>query len=144
MRSDVGHRHNRYCFDDAVKRKRLISKQDIANLKRKVVDCTIMRHQDDATSVTAIVNELREEAFDPVLIYKPQHTKIPEYASLPDDLFMLAIQTEWQKELFQKHASTILCMDSTHGTNAYDFKVITCIVADEFGKGMRNMYEMCR
>ena len=59
VHSDVGHRHKHYCFDDAVKRNHLVSMQDIANLKRKVVDCAIMRHQDDATSVTAIVNELR-------------------------------------------------------------------------------------
>lgn len=103
-----------------------------------------MRHQDDATSVSAIVNELREESFDPVLIYKPQHTKIPQYSSLPDDLFILGIQTKWQKELFEKYAETILCMDSTHGTNAYQFKVITCIVADEFGKGMKNLYKMSK
>ena len=118
----------------------MISKQDISNIKRKIVDFTIMRHQDDATSVATILNKLHEEPFNPVLLYKPQHSRIPEYASLPDDVFILGIQTEWQKELFEKYASTILCMDSRHGTNAYDFKVITCIVPDEFGKGASEFY----
>lgn len=98
-----------------------------------------MRHEDDATSVEAIVNELHEEPFDPVLFYKPQHRKSPEYASLPDDAFVLAIQTEWQKELYEEYSSSILCIDSTHGTNAYQFKVITCIVPDDFGKGERKL-----
>lgn len=96
-----------------------------------------MRHEDDATSVNMMINELREEPFDPVLLYQPQHRRITEYAFLPDDAFMLVIQTEWQKELYMKYASSILCVDSTYGTNAYQFKVITCIVPDEFGAGER-------
>ena len=139
VRSNVGHRMNHQCFDKAVKRRHLITNQDIANIKRKVIDRTIMRHEDDATSVEAIVNELHEEPFDPVLFYKPQHCKSPEYTSLPDDAFVLAIQTEWQKELYEEYSSSILCIDSTHGTNAYQFKVITCIVPDDFGKGERKL-----
>ena len=98
-----------------------------------------MRHADDATSVNMMINELCQEPFDPILAYKPQHRRNPEYASRPDDAFVLAIQTEWQKELYEKYASSILCMDSTHGTNAYQFKVITCIVPDEFRNGERKV-----
>ena len=133
--SSVGDRTNRDCFERAVRRRHLIRKQDISNIRRKVVDSTIMRHEDDATSVEIIVNELHLEPFNSVLIYKPQHCKVAQHPSLPEDCFMLAIQTEWQKQLYEKYASSILCIDSTHGTNAYKFKVITCIVADEFGKG---------
>ena len=79
-----------------------------------------MRH---AENELIMINDLRQEPFDPILAYKPQHRRIPEYASLPDNAFMLAIQTEWQKELYEKYASFILCMDSTHSTNAYQFKV---------------------
>ena len=118
-----------------MKRRHLISKQDISNIKQKVIDSSIRRHEDDATSVHLIVNELREEPYDPVLVYKPQNSNTLDFAKLPDDVFMLAIQTEWQKEVYMKYASSILCIDSTHGTNAYQFKVITCIVPDEFGKG---------
>lgn len=60
---------NRHCFDKAVKWRHLITDQDTANIKQKAIDQTIMRHEDDATSVKAIVNELREEPFDPVLFY---------------------------------------------------------------------------
>ena len=37
----------------------MITDQDTANIEQKVIDKTIMRHEDDATSVKAIVNELR-------------------------------------------------------------------------------------
>ena len=30
--------------------------------------------------------------------------------------------------------STCICMDATHGTNMYDFKLITLQVRDEFGE----------
>ena len=135
VRSNIGHRVNRDSFHLAVKRKHLLSQQDIANVKRKVVDSSIVRHADDATSVHMIINELRKEPYDPVLLYKQQHKTSPEFASIPANVFILGVQTQWQKEVFIKYANSIFCMDSTHGTNAYQFKVITCIVPDEFGKG---------
>jgi hypothetical protein len=38
---------------------------------------------------------------------------------------MLGIQTQFQRDLYQTYGSTLLCIDSTHGTNEYDFKLIT-------------------
>ena len=29
-----------------------------------------------------------------------------------------------------------VCMDATHGTNMYDFKLITLLVLDDFGEGI--------
>ena len=81
-------------------RKHLFSKQYVANLKRKVSEQTMIRHQDDATSVKMIVNELRMEVYDPLLLYKAQHVKDSQYPILPNDAFMLAIQSEWQKGNF--------------------------------------------
>ena len=101
----------------------------------KVKDYSIKRHENDALSVNLIVEELRGEPYDPVLIYKPQGTKDLLYPMVPDDTFILALQTQFQMELYERHASTILCIDSTHGTNQYRFKLITCIVPDNHGKG---------
>ena len=95
IRSNIGHRENRHSFAKEVKRKHLITTQDIANIKRKVIDHTIMRHEDDALSVKMIVSECRKEAFDPILLYKPQHSSSPDFPSLPVDAFVLAIQTNW-------------------------------------------------
>ena len=71
-----------------------------------------------------------------VLIYKPQGECSSTHSSLPSESFVLAVQTEFQLDLYQRYASSVLCIDSTHGTNAYNFKLITCIVADEFGQGI--------
>ena len=85
--------------------------------------------------VSLLVSELHEESFDPVLFFKPQGSKSSEYPSLPEEAFILAIQTKFQLELYKQHASTILCIDSTHGTNQYRFKLITIVVPDELRKG---------
>ena len=57
-----------------------------------------MRHENDATSGNMMINELSEELFDPVLAYKPQYKKIPEYNLLLDNAFIVVIETECQKE----------------------------------------------
>ena len=82
--------------------------------------------------VALYVAELQQET---ILMYKEQGEFNPSFPSLPCDSFELALQTEFQLELYKNFASSILCIDSTHGTNAYNFKLITCIVADEFGQG---------
>ena len=96
-------------------------------------DNQVKRHENDATSVDKIVQELEMEPFNPVLVYKRQGMVMPEYPTLASDSFVLAIQTEFQMRLYRRYNSKILCIDATHGTNAYRFKL--CIVVDEFSQG---------
>ena len=112
-----------------------ITKTDITNIQMKVKGFSIKRHQNDAFSVSVIVEELQGEPYNPVLIYKPQGAKDSLNPVVPEDAFILALQTKFQMELYERHASTILCIDSTHGTNQYRFKLISCIVPDDHGKG---------
>ena len=60
---------------------------------------------------------------------------MPEYPTLGSDSFILAVQTEFQMKLYREYSSKILGIDATHGTNAYWFKLITCIVVDQFDQG---------
>ena len=55
----------------------LLSKMDINNIQMRVKDFGIKWHEDDATSVCVMVQKLKEEPFNPVLIYKPQGMKEP-------------------------------------------------------------------
>ena len=59
VRENVGDRGSRQQFSGAVKRRHLITKQDVANLRRKVCDQVFMKHPDDAASVDMMVHELR-------------------------------------------------------------------------------------
>ena len=36
----------------------------------------------------------------------------------------------------QKLGGNAVCIDSTHGTNIYDFKLVTMLVVDEYGEGI--------
>ena len=54
---------------------------------------------------------------------------------IAEDRFILAIQTEFQWEMYQQYASSVICIDSTHKTNVYDFKLVTLLVVDEYGEG---------
>jgi len=109
----VGDRANRDLFDEQSIRQNFLKKK---RHKAKLKDFSIKRHQIDATSVN-IVEELRNEPYNPVLIYKPQGRSDPQFPTLQDDTFVLAIQTKFQKDLYEAHASTIFYIDSTHGTN---------------------------
>lgn len=139
VRENVGHRAKRQDFDQAVSRKHFLSNQDVRNVRRSVLDRQIKRHENDAMSVSILVRELQQEPFDPILIYKPQGMIVEEYPTLAKDSFVVAVQTEFQMELYRKYSSKILCIDATHSTNAYRFKLITCVVPDEFGQGTINL-----
>ena len=135
IREDVGNRAKRAEFDAAVRRRHMITKQDIANIRIMVKDTAVIRNKDDAMSVDLFVQELQGEPYNSILLYKRQHEINQQLPSLTQDAFLLAIQTEFQKQLYQEHAHKVLCVDATHGTNAYRFKLITVMVADDYGQG---------
>ncbi len=107
----------------------------ILTIISRVGDNTIKRHENNAISVSFIVSQLQNESFDPILFFKPQGRLEPECPNLPESAFVLAVQSKFQLDLYKEYASTILCIDSTHGTNQYKFKLLTISVADNLGKG---------
>lgn len=139
MRQDVGKGAQRDDFFQVVSRKHFITKRDIRNIQVKVKDRVIIRHRNDAQSVSLAVSELDQEPYNLVKIKGTKHDKFP---TLPADSFVLALQTEFQRDSFQKFGISIFCIDSTHGTNAYRYKLITCIVPDHYGNGKNCMIAM--
>ena len=136
IRSDVGHRSKRAEFQSNATRKVFITKQDVANVRTKVNDLMVVRNKEDSASVEMFVSELSKEAFDPILLYKRQHHTDSRYPSLSAESFVLALQTEYQREMYQQHVGKVMCIDATHGTNQYGFKLITVMVADHYGQGI--------
>ena len=128
-----------------LQRKHAVSKRQLREIARKLKVNRRM-HPDDATSLYYIVKKLQDEKFDPVLLYKPQGedfvVKPPNMSSdeidelpITNDTFILGIQTKEQLNMFQRNALKIVCLDSTHSTNKYEFKLITLVVPDEYSKG---------
>ena len=115
----------------------LISRKDINNIERAYGLQGCRRHDDDATSVGLWVREMQSKGTkSPVLVYKAQGIKsFNEHPTLHENDFMLAIQTPFQAEMLKSFGHNVICIDATHGTNGYDFSLITVLVIDEFGEG---------
>lgn len=115
------------------KREHLITKQDIQNIKRQYNIHGVQRHKDDQLSVSAWVVELQSLDYNPIVAFKPQGL---ECDSIAKDDFVLAIQTKFQCDMMKEYGCLLICMDATHGTNHYDFKLVTVIVLDDHGEGV--------
>lgn len=59
----------------------------------------------------------------------------PDFPMLAEDAFLLVIMTGFQASLFEEFSRKLICIDSTHKTNEYRFKLITIIVPDEYCNG---------
>ena len=123
---------------DGVSREHLLTKQDIYNLKRKLNLKSIQKHTNDLTSVCVWVEELKSLPYNPILNFNLQgDSSFQEITgSLTCDTFLLAFQTEYQCNALHCFGNKIICMDSTHGTNVYDFLLISIIVIDDHGEGL--------
>ena len=107
------------------------------------MNCGKWLHPDDSTSTYLLVKKLQEEDFNIVLVYKPQGDqlvigpKIYDELDVRKNLFAIGLQTKQQLDMFIKHSKKIVCIDSTHETNQYEFPLVTLVVSDEFNKGCK-------
>ena len=100
----------------------------------------VVRNKEDSISVEMFVAELRKEPYDPILLYKRQGHTDPRHPTLSAESFVLALQTEYQREVYQQHVGKVMCVDATHGTNQYGFKLVTVMIADHYGQGNVMLY----
>ena len=118
-------------------REQIISRQDILNIKHRLNIDSIMKHSNDLLSTCAWVQEMEQMVYNPVLLFKPQGPKEnDESIYLSDDDFLLAIQTEFQKDAMLQFGKKVILMDATHGTTQYDFLLISVLVVDGHGEGI--------
>jgi len=118
-----------------VRRDHLTSRKDLHNIKLQYNLNLIQKDSDDAKSVLLWVSEMQAADFNPVLCFKSQGDP-STYTGVEDNDFLLGIQTEFHKEMFENHAMKLICVDATHGTNSYDFQLITVMVVDDFDQGV--------
>ena len=117
---------------DCYQRIQLLTRNDITNIKMAFCVQGNKRHHDDATSVHLWVEEMKAPQNHPVLLYKPQGQELSEsIEQLSKNDFVLAIQTSLQADVLKRFSSDkVVCVDSTHGTNGYDFTLITLMIID--------------
>ncbi|XP_029348723.1 uncharacterized protein LOC103311925 [Acyrthosiphon pisum] len=120
-------------FDNKIEKKNIITTKDVYNISTKFVLLHKYKlHDIDALSADLQVKRFANSSSNPIVFYKTQGT---EYPPLDLDDFMLIILTETQKAVLHKFSNGKLCIDSTHGTNQYNFNLTTIVVIDEFGEG---------
>ena len=112
--------------DSTPKRIHLATAKDIDNIDEKFgTKDDYKRHSDDATSVKLWVDEMNGCDGNPVLLY-----------DAGDLSFLMVLQSPLQRNLLKQRCSqSTICVDDTHGTNAYEFHLPTLMVIDEFGEG---------
>ena len=122
----------------SIGREHLISIQDIQNIGRQYNVEGVQRHQNDLQSVDIWVEEMRNESYNPILLYKTQGVEQGnDVDNLAKDDVLLCIQTEFQKDMAKKFGNNkVIFIDSTHSTTIYDFLLITVMVVDEFDEGV--------
>ena len=131
-------RDNRETFLSEVSRASFVTRQDARNIVRTLDNALKHRHDNDALSVDRLCRELRAEKESVLIAYKPQGRKDEAYPSLGEESFLLGIMTPFQATMFEKHSQRVVCIDSTHKTNPYGFKLVTVVVPDEFKNGNEN------
>ena len=122
-------------------REHLVTRQDLHNIRSQYNIDGMIRHKNDLISVLSWVTEMNTLEHSPVLFFKPQGEENKTRLEMgmdnhSKDDFVLIVQTESQKDMLRKFGSLVLCIDSTHKTNAYDFYLTTLLVIDNFGEGL--------
>ena len=119
----------------ATERFSYLNRQDLNNIRRDFC-LNQVSHKDDAVSVDIMVNKMMGEDYNPVLLYKPVGENLQNHPKIAADEFLLAFATEAQIELLKLYGETCIMIDSTHGTNQYDFQLTTVLVNDENHEGI--------
>ena len=93
----------------------------------------IIRHKNDLTSVMAWVEEMSMLVYNPILVFKPQG--VVSSSACIDDL-LLVLQTHFQCDMLKQFGSNAICIDSTHGSNAYHFNLTSIVIVNDYGEGL--------
>lgn len=104
----------------------LTSKRDLRNIMRDFDLIPGRSHASDYVSVSLWIKKMNS---------LPTNENPIVYHEQSDGHFFLIIGTKFQLEMLKKFGSTAICIDTTHGTNEYDFNLTTLVVVDEKGNG---------
>lgn len=106
---------------------------DIANI-RTFYSISIndgVRHQIDSLSVELWIEEYKQQSN--TVFYKKQGD---DHDFFPKNDFCLIFMNTSQEYMLTTYGNEgIICVDSTHGLNGYDFELNTVLVIDKWGEG---------
>ncbi|XP_067136725.1 uncharacterized protein [Centruroides vittatus] len=118
----------------------LVTRKDLQNIKCAYnLQEKKKYHPEDKISVQLWVDKMKSLEQSPVLYFK-QQGEVDAQQKLGNEDFILIIMLPIQQELLKMLGQQMICVDSTHGTTAYDFYLSTILTVDEFGSGLPCAY----
>ena len=104
----------------------------------------IARKLQESVCVTQILDDVRDNCLDNNGIEREQLITRQDILNIGRKLnvhtnqkhsngFLLAIQIEFQRDALLKFGPKVIFDDSTHGTNIYDFLLISVVIIDDHG-----------
>jgi len=94
----------------------------------------IRLHPDDAIVTRLLIDELSAEGN--LTFYKDKQDHAPINSRLPEDAFVLCLQTNFQLNAYQEFGNGFIGIDATHNITQYqDLLLFTIIARDHWGHG---------
>lgn len=112
-----------------------ITKGEICRIRKDVERANIQLDANDAQSTRNWVDALRSEG--ELVYYKDKRDPPPEGSQLASDLFILCLQTKFQKEAYKRLGNAFLGIDATHNVTQYKgILLFTLMARDHWGHGV--------
>nr|XP_021002468.1 uncharacterized protein LOC110282744 [Parasteatoda tepidariorum] len=122
----------RESLTDELQAVHLLTRKDILNIKNQYNVCNGVLDSSDAVSVETWVENMKGSEGSPVVLYKPQSST---HDILTPENFLLVIMNPSQTHMLSQYENDVICIDFTHGVNAYGFDLATIVVLDDKREG---------
>jgi len=115
-------------------RDQLISLREVNLIAHTFDNDKIRLHPSDAISTRLRMERLARQGA--LTFYKDKQDRAPIGSRLPEDAFVLCIQTKFQLNAFQRLGNGFIGIDATHNTTQYqNLLLFTIITRDRWGRG---------
>jgi hypothetical protein len=112
----------------------LIALEEVNQIGRVLENDKIRLHSEDAISTRLWMEYLSTRGV--LTFYKDKQDRAPISSGLPDDAFVLCIQTRFQMDAFRCLGYGFIGIDATHNITQYqDLLLFTIIARDHWGRG---------
>ncbi|GFT08449.1 uncharacterized protein TNCV_2324661 [Trichonephila clavipes] len=127
----------RNSINQKLERIHLITRQDIKNIKEEYnISSDGILDSNDVVSVNKWVEGLKNREDSPIVLFKDQNIFDENlYPGMKAEDFLLVIMNASQKDMLKFYGNDTICLDFTHGMNAYGFDLATLLVLDDKREG---------
>jgi len=115
-------------------RDQLIALKEVNQMAQVLDNHKIRLHPDDAIATRLLIDQLSTQGN--LTFYKNKQDRAPINSRLPEDAFVLCIQTNFQLNAYRELGDGFIGIDATHNITQYqDLLLFTIIARDRWGHG---------